>query len=94
MAIGRDDELATAVVRNVILFAECVQAIGSFDAQLGLHRAGRIVDACVDDAAVVRGRFLTESSMPLRQYDGKPAIGELVRRGEAGDAAADNQGVN
>ena len=94
MAIGRDDELAAAVVRNVILFAECVEAIRPFDAQLGLHRAGRIVDACMDDAAIVGGRFLTESSMPLRQYHRNPAIREIVRRGEAGDAAADNQGVN
>ena len=52
--VVRDDQLAAARVRHVVLGAELVQQTAPFDAQPRLERAGGIVDARVDDAAVVR----------------------------------------
>src|SRR3970040_356483 len=49
----RDDDLAAQLVADAVLVAEAHQLLSAGDAVLRLQRAGRVVDAGVDDAAVV-----------------------------------------
>src|ERR1700687_6503369 len=51
---GGDDELAAAPMGDAVPATEVVQALTPRDAQAGLERAVRIVDAGVDHLAVAR----------------------------------------
>ncbi len=54
----RDDELAAAHVRHAVLPAERIQARAALVAEPRLQRIRRMVQAGMNHAAVVRGRFL------------------------------------
>ena len=67
--IVRDDQLPAARVRDAVARAEVVQQAASFDAQPCLERSGRVVDAGVNDAAVVRARVLPGPGMAFEHAD-------------------------
>src|SRR5205823_7604384 len=92
-AIGGDNELAALFVRHVVRAAELVEERPSFDTEPRLQRAGGIVDARVNDAAVVRAGFETRTRMFLEDADRQVAFRDRQRRGEARDAAADYSNV-
>ena len=50
-----DDDLAAALVRHAVLLAEAVHELAALDAVPRLQRARLVVEAGVDDAAVVAG---------------------------------------
>ena len=89
-----DDQLAEARVRDAVARAEFVQEPAAFDAQTRLQRPRRIVEAGVDHAAVVRARFEAGARMPLEDAHRSPALGNRERRGEAGDAGADDRDID
>ena len=90
MGVRGDDELATSIVRHVVGLAKPVQPLGSLDAQARLERIRGIVDAGVDDAAVVRRRFLTETWMAFGDGNGEASRGQFGGGGESGDTPANN----
>ena len=51
----RDDDLAAAVVGNAVLLAEAVHGLAARDAVARFERARLVVEAGMDDAAVVAG---------------------------------------
>jgi len=51
--VGRDDHLAADLMRDAMLAAEGDHGGGAGDAQLRLQRAGAVIKARVDNAAVV-----------------------------------------
>ena len=51
--VGGHDQLPATVVGHPVLGAEGQHGLGAPDRQFGLGRAGPVVDARVDDAAVV-----------------------------------------
>ena len=55
---GLDDQLAAALARHAVLLAEGVQPLASLDAEDGLQGIPRVIDAGVDDAAVVGAGLL------------------------------------
>src|SRR6185369_8363100 len=84
-----DDQLAAFAMRHAVLRAELVEAPAAVHAQARLERAGRVVHAGVDDAAVVRAGVLAWPRVPLEQHDRAAALRDRARGGEAGDAGAD-----
>jgi hypothetical protein len=52
--VGGDDQLAAAPVLHAVLAAEAVKHHLALDAEPGLGKAGRVIDASVDDFAVAR----------------------------------------
>ena len=63
--VGRDDHLAAALVRDAPLLAVLVHLARALDAQAGLERAGRVVDAGVDHAGVVAGLMRADLGLAL-----------------------------
>ncbi len=61
-----EDQLAAALVRDLMLFAIAVELRRSLHAQARLGRAGLVVDARVDDAGVVAGLVLTQLGLTLQ----------------------------
>ena len=53
VVVGRHDQLAAPFVRDTFFGAESVERLAAFGAQLGLERAGAIVEPGMDHAAVV-----------------------------------------
>ncbi len=74
--------------------AERRTAGGALDAQPGLERAGGIVDAGVNHAAVVRAGVEPGARMALEHADREPAADNGARRREAGDARANHRDVD
>jgi hypothetical protein len=91
--IRGDYELAAAIVRDVVRLAEPVQPLGPLDAQPRLERARGIVDAGVNDAAVVGAGFHPRTGMLLDVADGKTDGRQFRGRRKARDSAADDQNV-
>ena len=92
--VVRDDQLAAARVRHAVRGAELVEQPPAFDAEPRLQRAGRIVDAGVDHAAVVRAGVQARARVPLEDADRLAARRERPRGGQAGHAGADDRDVN
>jgi hypothetical protein len=94
--VGGHDELAAALVRDATRNAVVEQPTGAIDAQLGLERSGRVVDARVDHAAVVRARFHARLRVLLEHADRRirPALRDRQRRRQARDAGADDEDVD
>ena len=59
---GGDDELAAALARHPVLRAEGVQPLASLDAQDGLQRVGRVVDAGMNGATIAAMKEARQSS--------------------------------
>jgi len=74
------------------LIAEVFGGFGAPTAELGFETAGRVVDAGVDDAAVMAGLMLRNSVFFLEDDDaGAGALLEQLARGrETDDAGADD----
>ena len=87
-----DDEFAADLMGNVVLFAELNHSPDAIDGELGFERARLIVEAGVEDAAVVAALVLADLGFLLD--DGDPGVGPaelgLVGGGQANDAAADD----
>ncbi len=93
-----DDELADAVDRDAVALAVRVHPRGAVDAQLGLQRAGRVVDAGMDHAAVVtglmrRGRGLALDDEHARSLPAARPREDLARHCEPDDARPNDDGV-
>ena len=89
-----NDQLAASAVRHTVLFAELVQQPGTFDAVPGFERSRRVVDAGVDDLAVVRARPHSGPGLAF-EHACRPAVPRDRERGrEADDPAADHRNIN
>ena len=64
-----DDQLAAALVRDVVLFAVLVHQPRALDAQPGLQRAWLVVDSAVDHPGVVPGLVLRRTRLALQHRD-------------------------
>ena len=67
--VNRDDQLADAVRPHAVRRAPFVQQRVALDAQRVLQRSGRIVDARMDDAAVVRTGLVPVPTVPVDDRD-------------------------
>jgi hypothetical protein len=92
LACGHD-ELAASIVRNPMGRAEVVQARRAFDAELRFQRALGVVEAGMDDAAVVRARFHPRAGTTFQDGNRAPGGSESSSNGQAGHAGADNENV-
>ena len=81
-------------MRHAVTRAELVHQIAAFDAQPGLQRAGRIVDAGMDDAAVMRAGVHARAGVPLEDTHRRAGRGNRARGGEAGHTGADHGDIN
>ena len=88
--VARDDQLAALLERDAVLLAVGVQVARALHAQPRLERAGRVVDAGVDHAAVAAGLVLGDLALALEHHHARvrAAPQELARDGEPEDAAA------
>ena len=88
-----DDQLAAPRAGYALLGAEGVQPLAPLDAEDGLQRVPRVIDAGVDDAAVV-GAGLQPRARQTFDHARRVAAGRhRARRGEPDDDAADNRAV-
>ena len=91
--VGREDQLAAALVRDRALVAVRVQLARSLHAQPRLQRAGPVVDARVDHARAVAG--LVRGQLAARARARTPTraddVCQLARDGQPDDAAADDR---
>ena len=88
--VGGDNHLAAGVVFNFVAVAEVNETVFAGHAEPGFPGAGTVVDAGVNDAAVVPGLVLRQARLFLN--DGHAQIGaafqQLHGRGQPDDAAA------
>ncbi len=77
---------------DAVLVAVLVQRAGAADAEVGLQRPRGVVDALVDDAAVVAGLVRGDPGLALQHDHLAPRhpVQELTGDGQPEDAAADN----
>jgi hypothetical protein len=90
---GGDNQLAAAAVGDAALLAVSVQQRPAFHTQECLRRAGRIVDAGVDDFAVARTGFGADRARRLKDND--LAAGERQRpcTGQADNSRTDYSAI-
>ena len=86
-------ELAAIPVRHVVRGAEFVQHAVARHAQPRFQRAGRIVDARMDHAAVARARAHAQLGHLLDEKHVAPAPRNRARHGATHHAAADDDNV-
>src|SRR5581483_95628 len=88
--VGGHDHLAAALPRDAVGVAELLHLARALHARARLERAGLVVDAGVDDAAVVPGLVGRETLFLLQHEQAKARVGlaEGQSGGEADDAAA------
>ena len=93
--LGRDDHLADHVVGDAVLLAEVDQLLLAGHAEARFQRAGRVVDAGVQDAAVMAGLMLADLALFLQQHQpqARPAVQQFQRRRQPDDPAADDRDV-
>ena len=93
--MGGDNHLAADLMRNAVLAAEGDHGGGAGDAQLRLQRAGAVIEAGVDNAAVVAALVGGEAGFLFQ--DGEAQGGEAARDFQGGsesdDSTADNDEV-
>ena len=92
--VAGDDHLADALVVDVMLGAVAVERFFAGDAQLRLHRAGRIIDAGVDDFGIARAGMGAECVLGFEDHHFATGLRESARDGEADDAGADDCAVD
>jgi len=92
---GRDDQFPDSTVLDAFLVAVLPRELSPLDAEPRLERTRRIVDARMDDAAVVSRLVLVEAGLFLDA--GNPqrrvAVRELSRGRKPDDPAADDGDV-
>ena len=74
--------------------AELVEQRRPAHAEARLERPGRVVEAGVNDAAVVRAGVHPGQAVPLDEAHGSPRGRDLARAGEPGDARPDHHDVD
>jgi hypothetical protein len=89
-----DDQLPRTHVRYAVTRAEGVHQVAPLHAQARLERAGGIVDARVNDAAVVGAGVHAWTRVALEQADRRAGGGDRAGRGQAGDASAYDRDVD
>ena len=94
MFVGGDDQLAASRVRNGVGFAEAIEAISPLDAQHRLEGARGIVEAGVDDAAVVRAGGAARFRFALDERHRRAELGQRQRRRKPGHASADHRDIH
>ena len=90
----RHEQLAAPRVRDAVIATELIEQRSALDAQPGLQCAGRVVQARVNDAAVVRAGVEARPRMPLEDADRIPAPRHLACAGQAGHAGSDDSDVD
>ena len=95
LLVGRDDDLAASLVRHAVLVAEAVERLAALRAQRRLQRTRRVVEARVDDAAVVARLVRGDRRLGLDDQQAIAVVrGEGQRGPEADDTAADDENVD
>src|ERR1019366_6239802 len=91
-----DDELAADLVRDAVSLAERYEQAPAFHAGFRLLGARLVVEARMDDAAVVARLVRGDLLLLLEDHDGEArrALEQLQGCGEAHDAAARDRDVN
>ena len=87
--VGGHDEFAAYIVLNAMLLGEGDEFAASGNTILGLEAAGLVVDAAVDDPAVVAGLVIGERFLLFEQQDaqvGEPRL-HLIQGGRTYDAS-------
>ena len=92
--IMRDDQLAAFLVRHAVPCAELVERVPAFHGEPGLQRPGGIINAGVDDAAVVGARVEARPPVPLEDADRETTPRHRPRRRQAGHSGANYRDVN
>lgn len=88
------NDLAAALERDAVLLAESSQRLAADGAIARLGGAGLVVEARVDDAAVVPGLMLGEGPFGLEEQKRNAKVfGERQRRCQPDDAAANDGDV-
>ena len=93
--IHGDDELAADFVGDAVVAAEGGHFLDAGDGEAGLQGAGLVIEAGVEDAAVVAGLVKANAGFFFENDNltaGKTG-GELEGGGQADDAAADDDEV-
>ena len=93
--VGRDDQLAGALVGDFAVVAVGVELARSFDAEPRSQRSWSVVDAGVDDAARVAGLVRAKLRLALENADSRIGVplGQLARDREPDDAPTDDREV-
>ena len=91
---GRHDELAAALVGDAALGAVVVQHLLALHAQTRFQRAGRVVDAGVDDLAVARAGAGAKGVGGFQHHHFAPLQRQRARHRQAHHAGADDHGVD
>ena len=89
-----DDQLAGANVGHVVARAEFVHQAPAFDTELRFQRAGRIVDAGMNDAAVVGAGVQARLAVAFEEADRAALLGNLRGAREAHDSRTNDDDVN
>jgi hypothetical protein len=91
----RDDQLAVAAGGQAARLAVVVELARALGAQAGLERAGRVIDAGVQDAGVVPGLMEADIGLALEHRDGAVRLPrqQLARDREADDAGTHHDDV-
>ena len=92
---GGGDDLAADVVVDTVFLGERDELMASLDAVDGLEAARGVVQSAVDDSAVVAGLVVAQDGLLFKQGDAGLRVSalQLVERGGADDAAADDDEV-
>ena len=93
--VGGDDDLPADVVGDGVLAAEFGHEPDSTDCELGLQRTGLVIEAAVEDAAVVRALVAAGSVFFFKDADRRAWFAEQQLAGdcEAHNTAADDKMV-
>ena len=96
LRLAGDDDLAADLIVDAVLVAERLHHRLATAAVDGLHAAGLVVNAAVQHAAVVAGLVVGERLLLFEDDDLLVGVAgrQLVRGGEADDAAADDGDVD
>ena len=90
---GGDDQLAATRARYAVLLAERIEPLASLDAEDGLQGIPRVIDAGMDDAAVVRARLQTRAGQAFDHARRAAAGRHRARRGQSDHPAAHDGNV-
>lgn len=91
--IGGYYQLAQPAVADAVFLAKLVEGLVSGQAQPGLERALRVVDAGVDDAAVAAAYFLAELGVLFQYENISSPTGQPGGDGQADDTGADDGNI-
>src|SRR3954463_16097038 len=88
------DQLSATLIRHSMRSTELVEHASAPDTVPGLQRSSRIVDARVNDLAVVRAGAHAGAGLALQDTHAVSALGDSSGGREADHAGADNDDVN